>query len=360
MRKKIILLMISIMLILSSCSTSRLKLDNVVQNSSNNDNNTDNEYVLMVKKGYNESNPDISYGKAFENFFANPSWKYFKGEESQDVVEFTGDCTYMDVDVKALIQFTIDKENNEFEATYLSLNEVPQNMLTLSSLMAKVFEKESTPDETALNETNDINEEQNNKTEFTAYEAKRIFEKWLSAHPLGLESRLELISEDATNGNDEDCYVFQLSLVKEGEEDIDIDKIFITKANGSMTIGAGESKTLDKWYKQDWLNNDWDIYYNDNDNSYSSEYILPNSDSEYLTMDDLKGFSANDCRLARNELYARYGRKFDSKDLQDHFNSCSWYYGVIEPDDFKESILNDIEIANRDLIVRYEEKMGYR
>lgn len=93
---------------------------------------------------------------------------------------------------------------------------------------------------------------------------------------------------------------------------------------------------------------------------YDSEYMLANSDSKYLTMDDLKGFSASDCRLARNELYARYGRKFDSKDLQDHFNSCSWYYGTIEPDDFQESMLNDVEIANRDLIVKYEEKMGYR
>lgn len=92
---------------------------------------------------------------------------------------------------------------------------------------------------------------------------------------------------------------------------------------------------------------------------YDPEYILANSDSEYLTMDDLKGFSASDCRLARNELYARYGRKFDSKDLQNYFNSCSWYHGVIEPDDFQESMLNDVEIANRDLIIKYEKKMGY-
>lgn len=92
----------------------------------------------------------------------------------------------------------------------------------------------------------------------------------------------------------------------------------------------------------------------------SSDYILENSDSQYLTRFDLEGLSANDCRLARNELYARHGRKFDSEDLQDYFDSCSWYHGVIEPEDFQESMLNDIETANRDLIVEYEKEMGYR
>ena len=32
----------------------------------------------------------------------------------------------------------------------------------------------------------------------------------------------------------------------------------------------------------------------------------------------------------------------------------------IAPEDFKESMLNEVEIANRDLIVSYEKEMGYR
>ena len=92
----------------------------------------------------------------------------------------------------------------------------------------------------------------------------------------------------------------------------------------------------------------------------SNEYILPNSDSEYLTYDDLAGFSAEQCRLARNELFARHGRKFNDEGLQAYFNSCSWYHGTIEPDNFNESVFNKYEIANRDLIVNYEYDMGYR
>lgn len=91
-----------------------------------------------------------------------------------------------------------------------------------------------------------------------------------------------------------------------------------------------------------------------------SEYILENSDSEYLTKDDLVGMTAEECRLARNELYARHGRMFDDEELRSYFESCSWYQGTIEAADFQESMLSDIEIANRDLIVEYEKEMGYR
>lgn len=91
-----------------------------------------------------------------------------------------------------------------------------------------------------------------------------------------------------------------------------------------------------------------------------SEYILEYSDSKYLTEDDLEGMTKEECRLARNELYARHGRKFDDEGLQNYFNSCSWYHGTIDASDFSESMLSDIEIANRDLIVEYEKEMGYR
>lgn len=91
-----------------------------------------------------------------------------------------------------------------------------------------------------------------------------------------------------------------------------------------------------------------------------SQYVLPNSNSAYLTRSDLYGHTQEECRLARNELYARHGRKFADEGLQEYFNSKDWYMGYIEPSDFNDSVLNDYEIANRDLIVQYEEEMGYR
>lgn len=91
-----------------------------------------------------------------------------------------------------------------------------------------------------------------------------------------------------------------------------------------------------------------------------SQYFLPTSNTEYLTMSDLEGFSQDDCRMARNELYARHGRRFDDPNLQAYFDALDWYEGTTEPADFDESVMNEYEIANRDLIVQYEKDRGYR
>ncbi len=92
----------------------------------------------------------------------------------------------------------------------------------------------------------------------------------------------------------------------------------------------------------------------------SDDYILASSDSKYLNKADLYGLSAEECRLARNEIYARHGRMFKDAALQEYFESFDWYYPTIQPDDFEESMLNEYEIANRDLIVEYELEQGYR
>lgn len=115
----------------------------------------EDENVLFVKEGISEAYPDITYGEAFESFFASPTWKYFNGTqegpdedgdgksdyviENIDVVEFTGYCVYQEVEVKALIQFTLDKENGTFDVSYLSFNDIPQNNLILLALLEAVF-----------------------------------------------------------------------------------------------------------------------------------------------------------------------------------------------------------------------------
>lgn len=91
-----------------------------------------------------------------------------------------------------------------------------------------------------------------------------------------------------------------------------------------------------------------------------NEYILPDSDKRYLQMSDLEGFTAEQCRLARNELFARHGRLFSDESLQAYFNSKSWYVGTILPENFNDNVFNEYEIANRDLIVQFEKERGYR
>lgn len=52
-------------------------------------------------------------------------------------------------------------------------------------------------------------------------------------------------------------------------------------------------------------------------------YILQNSSNRLLTKEDVKNLSKKQCRYARNEIYARYGRKFSDKQLQAYFDSPS-------------------------------------
>ncbi|MBP5714681.1 MAG: YARHG domain-containing protein [Prevotella sp.] len=75
----------------------------------------------------------------------------------------------------------------------------------------------------------------------------------------------------------------------------------------------------------------------------------------------LARFSKEDLRLMRNEILARHGWKFQSKDLQEHFGKQSWYRPVADNNTIK---LNIIEQTNVQLIKSEEavpdDERGYR
>jgi hypothetical protein len=98
-------------------------------------------------------------------------------------------------------------------------------------------------------------------------------------------------------------------------------------------------------------NGNYLVWLKDSPQSYaSSEYILWCSSQIELTEGDVALLSDEDKRLARNEIYARHGRKFDSADLQQHFDGCSWYQGTISASDFDDSVLSEIEKKNVKLL----------
>lgn len=86
------------------------------------------------------------------------------------------------------------------------------------------------------------------------------------------------------------------------------------------------------------------------------EFILPLSSKVLLKEEDsLLNFSDNDLSIARNEIYARHGRQFDSTYLQNYFEACSWYEGTIPAKEFDESVLSQIEKDNLQTIKEAEE-----
>ena len=90
------------------------------------------------------------------------------------------------------------------------------------------------------------------------------------------------------------------------------------------------------------------------DDLFLREYILPYSDSKYYTYDEISQLSSEDLRIARNEIFARYGYIFSDEGLKEHFANCSWYVPTGMSSEEIESSLNDFEKQNLQLIKQCE------
>ena len=80
------------------------------------------------------------------------------------------------------------------------------------------------------------------------------------------------------------------------------------------------------------------------------DYILPESSSRYLTREEVSGLNYEQKQMAINEIYARHGYRFTMKEVQDYFNQKSWYQGTVDPANFSESVFNQYEAANIQLL----------
>ncbi|HDR7911797.1 zinc ribbon domain-containing protein [Bacillus wiedmannii] len=75
-------------------------------------------------------------------------------------------------------------------------------------------------------------------------------------------------------------------------------------------------------------------------------FIFPDSDIRKLTSTDLTYLSKEQLKIARNEIYARHGHMFQTKDMQEYFSKQSWY----RENPYFTGNLTDIETYNVELI----------
>ncbi|RKJ51753.1 YARHG domain-containing protein [bacterium 1XD42-54] len=95
----------------------------------------------------------------------------------------------------------------------------------------------------------------------------------------------------------------------------------------------------------------------------SELYIIPDSDSRYLNNEDVAGMSLQVINYAKNEIYARRGRLFQSQELQKYFDEQSWYIGIIKPEEFSDRVFNSFEKTNAEFLSKVEMQIaadGYR
>lgn len=91
------------------------------------------------------------------------------------------------------------------------------------------------------------------------------------------------------------------------------------------------------------------------------DYIIADSNSRYLSNDDVRNLSIQQVNYAKNEIFARHGRKFASRELQEYFNSKSWYNGTIDGSTFDanyRNYFNDYEVKNTEFLSSVEYSMN--
>lgn len=91
----------------------------------------------------------------------------------------------------------------------------------------------------------------------------------------------------------------------------------------------------------------------------ANSFIFPDSDSRYLTEDEVIELTEEERVLAIAEILARHGVIFSgfdgTEEIQEYFQSKSWYVPLIDIDDFDRSLLNEYELTNGDLLDGYLE-----
>lgn len=86
-------------------------------------------------------------------------------------------------------------------------------------------------------------------------------------------------------------------------------------------------------------------------NEQEEQYICPYSSERLLTENDLYNKTSKELRIMRNEIYARHGYIFQSKDLREYFSSKPWYSEKYNDVSF---LLTEIEERNILFIKKHE------
>jgi serine/threonine protein kinase len=93
--------------------------------------------------------------------------------------------------------------------------------------------------------------------------------------------------------------------------------------------------------------------------------ITASSSAKYLFLSeraigdqDLANKSVLELDIMRNEVFARYGRRFQDPELQSYFGSQPWYKPLYAPDQFPEELLTPIEMQNVTYIREFQNRIN--
>ena len=74
------------------------------------------------------------------------------------------------------------------------------------------------------------------------------------------------------------------------------------------------------------------------------------TNKQYYTKENFENEPKLVIHLAKNEIYARHGYIFKNEDLYNYFMGCVWYNPTCKAEDFDDSVLNEYEKANLQIL----------
>lgn len=91
----------------------------------------------------------------------------------------------------------------------------------------------------------------------------------------------------------------------------------------------------------------------------SSEYLIPDIASRYISEEEITGFSLDDIQTAINEIFARHGRVFKSAEIAAYFQTKSWYQpDPSKTDDQISAEFNNYEKANEKMLENLRDELS--
>ena len=284
------------------------------------------DYIDAVKEAV-LTDTDAPIGEVFDDFFGEQEWSNAEADvDGYAFVIMNGACYYeVSIDssrekVNVEIEFLIDEETGELTIQNISADGELLDTTAQAALLEDVYENHMA--------RTSFQSVENLLSDFGCFIANEMMEG-LMGHYISYYSEKDEESGEISEASEE---------AEEGTgEDV------LTETSEPETLEESQmdpQKTADA------------------ENPYQDSILLWKSYDTPLTNEDFMGLSKEDLRIARNEIYAAYGRTFTSQDLIDYFNSKSWYQGTIPADQFDDSVLTQVQKDNIEMIQLYEDLAG--
>ena len=96
------------------------------------------KYIDSLKRSHSSAYPNVTIEDAFNKFYSDPHWKYYKSTTGDSIVSFTGKCMYDGKLSKVELRYLVNPDNT-FQLTGGSLDGVEQNLLFIAMFAGQPF-----------------------------------------------------------------------------------------------------------------------------------------------------------------------------------------------------------------------------